>query len=88
MIRCTSIGASSGPTVWDSLPNSLIFRDAKTRAASAVTVAKGEKSVNALKLMALMGMGIKQGDTVKVTVEGADEDAAAAAIEAFFKANL
>ena len=38
--------------------------------------------------MALMGMGIKQGDTVKVTVEGADEDTAAAAIEEFFKANL
>ena len=38
--------------------------------------------------MALMGMGIKQGDTVKVTVDGADEDAAAAAIEAFLKANL
>ena len=55
---------------------------------SAVTVIKGEKSVNALKLMALMGMGIKQGDTVKVTVEGADEDTAAAAIEEFLKANL
>ena len=51
-------------------------------------VTKGEKSVNALKLMALMGMGIKQGDTVKVSVEGADEDTAAAAIEAFLKANL
>ncbi len=56
--------------------------------ASAVTVEKGDKSVNALKLMALMGMGIKQGDTVKVTIDGADEDAAAAAIEEFFKANL
>ena len=56
--------------------------------ASAVTVAKGDKAVNALKLMALMGMGIKQGDTVKVSIEGADEDAAAAAIEAFFKANF
>ena len=56
--------------------------------ASTVTVIKGEKEVNALKLMALMGMGIKQGDTVKVTVEGADEDTAAAAIEEFFKANL
>ena len=41
-----------------------------------------------LKLMALMQMGIKQGDTVKVTVEGGDEEAVAAAIEAFFKANL
>ena len=28
------------------------------------------------------------GDTVKITVEGADEDTAAAAIEEFFKANL
>ena len=56
--------------------------------ASTVMVSKGEKSVNALKLMALMGMDIKQGDTVKVTVEGADEDTAAAAIEAFFKDDL
>ena len=56
--------------------------------ASAVTISKGEKSGNALKLMALMGMGIKQGDTVKVTIEGADEDTAAAEIEAFFKENF
>ncbi len=56
--------------------------------ASAVTVTRDGKSVNALKLIALMGMGIRQGDTVKVTVEGADEDDAAAAIEEFFRANL
>ena len=56
--------------------------------ASTVTIAKGEKSVNALKLVALMGMGIKQGDTIKVTIEGDDEDKAAPEIEAFLKANL
>ena len=44
--------------------------------------------MNITKLMALMGLGVKQGDTVTVTCEGADEDAAAAALEAFFKANL
>ena len=55
---------------------------------STVTVIKGEKSVNALKLMALMQMGIKQGDKVTVTVEGGDEEAVCAAIENFFKANL
>ena len=38
--------------------------------------------------MALMGMGIKQGDTVTVAVEGGDEEAVAAAIEDFFKNNL
>ena len=68
-------------------PAGILVKEIK-KYASAVTVIKGEKAVNALKLMALMGMGIKQGDTVKVTVEGADEDAAAAAIEAFFKANF
>ncbi len=68
-------------------PAGVLVKEIK-KYASTVTVIKGEKSVNALKLMALMGMGIKQGDTVKVTVEGADEDTAAAAIEAFFKANL
>ena len=68
-------------------PAGLLVKEVK-KYASAINVVKGDKSVNALKLMALMGMGIKQGDTVKVTVEGADEDAAAAAIEAFFKANF
>lgn len=68
-------------------PAGILVREVK-KYASTVTVIKGGKSVNALKLMALMGMGIKQGDTVEVTVEGADEDTAAAAIKEFFKANL
>ena len=38
--------------------------------------------------MAIMGMGVKCGDTVNITVEGADEDTAAAAMEEFFKTNL
>ena len=68
-------------------PAGLLVKEVK-KFASTVTVTKGEKSVNALKLMALMGMGIKQGDTVSVSIEGADEETAAAAIEAFFKANF
>ena len=53
-----------------------------------VTIIKGDKSVNAVKLMALMGMGIKCGDTVTVQVEGADEETAAAALEKFFNEHL
>lgn len=68
-------------------PAGVLVKEIK-KYASTVTVNKGEKSVNALKLMALMGMGIKQGDTIRVDVEGADEEIAAAEIEAFFKANL
>ena len=68
-------------------PAGILVKEVK-KYSSTITIAKGEKSVNALKLMALMGMGIKQGDTVQVNVEGPDEDVAAAEIEAFFKANL
>lgn len=68
-------------------PAGILVKEIK-KYASTVTVVKGEKAVNALKLIALMSMGIKQGDTVQITVEGADEDTAAAAIEEFFKANL
>ena len=45
-------------------PAGLLVKEIKSHAGSAVTITKGEKSVNALKLMALMQMGIKQGDTV------------------------
>ena len=38
--------------------------------------------------MALMLMGIKQGDTVKVTGKSEEEDTAAAAVETFFTADL
>lgn len=69
-------------------PAGLLVKEIKSHAGSAVTITKGEKSVNALKLMALMQMGIKQGDTITVQVEGGDEAAVAAAIEAFLKANL
>ena len=69
-------------------PAGILVKEIKKFAGSTVTITKGEKSVNALKLMALMGMGIKQGDTVTVSVEGGDEEGVAAAIEEFFKNNL
>ena len=57
---------------------------------STVTVTKedGSKSAAATKLMAMMSMGIKQGETVTVTIEGGNEEANAATIEAFFKENF
>lgn len=56
---------------------------------STVTIAKADgKSAVGTKLMALMGLGIKQGETVTVTVEGGNEDANFAAMERFFKDNL
>ena len=65
-------------------PAGLLVKEVK-KYKSTVTVIKGDKSSNALKLM---GMGVKCGDTVTVTVEGEDEDTAAPALEAFFKEHL
>lgn len=51
---------------------------------SAVTVEKADgKSASAVRLMAVMGLSIKQGDTISVTVEGGDEEASLAAMEQF-----
>ena len=69
-------------------PAGILVKEVKNYKDSTVTLTKGEKSVNLLKLMALMQMGIKQGDKVTVSVEGGDEEAVAAKIEEFFKANL
>ena len=49
---------------------------------------KDGKSCDLRKLMALMGMGVKQGDTVTVKVEGDDEAAAAEAIQKFLTENV
>lgn len=68
-------------------PAGLLVKEVK-KYQSTVTVIKDGKGVNALKLMALMGLGVKCGDSVTVTVEGADEETAAPAIQAFFEANL
>ena len=68
-------------------PAGLLTKEAK-KYKSTITLTKDGKSVNVLKLMALMGLGVKCGDTVSVTVEGEDEETAAPAMGAFFKANL
>lgn len=55
---------------------------------SKVTLEKDGKSVDASRLMAVMGMGVKKNQTVTVTVEGDDEGAACDTIKAFFETNL
>lgn len=68
-------------------PAGLLAKTAKAL-DSTVTVSKGDKSSSAARLMALMGMGIRQGDTVTVTIEGGDEAASEKAMKEFFEANL
>ena len=69
-------------------PAGILVKEVKNYKDSVVTLTRGDKTVNLLKLMALMQLGVKQGDTVTVCVEGGDEAAVCAALETFFKENL
>ena len=69
-------------------PAGILVKEIKKFAGSTVTITKGEKTVKAIQLMKLMGLGIKTGETVTIGAEGPDEDAAIEAIRAFFEENL
>ena len=56
--------------------------------ADAITIEKNGKTCDMRKLMAVMGMGIRQGETITVTAEGEDEAAAIEAVEKFLTENV
>ena len=68
-------------------PAGLLSKEGK-KYKSTITVDKDGNPVNVLKLMALMKLGVKCGETVVVRVEGADEATAGPAMEEFVKSNL
>ena len=69
-------------------PAGLLVKAAKVL-DSTVTIQKADgKSAVGTKLMALMGLGIKCGDTVTVIIEGGNEETSRAAMEQFFKDNF
>ena len=56
---------------------------------STITIEKtGGKSATATKLMAVMGLGIKQGDEETVTIDGGNEEANLQTMEQFFQDHL
>ena len=54
-----------------------------SRYQSDITLTKGDRSVNAKGILALLGLGVIQGDLVKLTIEGDDEDLAAMELKNF-----
>ncbi len=68
-------------------PAGLLVKEAKNF-ESKIMLVKDGKSAEATKLMAVMGLGVKCGQNVEVTVEGTDEDAAFDAMKTFFETNL
>ncbi|MBQ9097359.1 MAG: HPr family phosphocarrier protein [Clostridia bacterium] len=61
-------------------PAGLVVKAAK-EFESEIVITKADKSANAKKLIALMGLAIKQGDRIIVKISGEDEDKAAAEME-------
>lgn len=68
-------------------PAGLLVKEAKKYSSKVILHVNG-KSAEATKLMAIMSLGVKHGQTVEVTVEGADEDTAFEGIKVFFEQNL
>lgn len=80
-------------TIQDSMgiharPAGLIVKAAAAFKDTTIEISSNGKKADVKRIMAIMSMGVKQGAEVTVTCEGADEDAAAEAMEKFFKENL
>lgn len=70
-------------------PAGNLVKEIKKYTDSKITLTnEAGKSADGLRLMAVMGLGVKQGQTVKFTVEGGDEDAVVEALCAWLKENL
>lgn len=68
-------------------PAGLLVKEA-AKFSSAISIAKDSKKGDLKRIFGVMALGVKKGETVTITCEGADEEAAAAAISDFLKNNL
>lgn len=68
-------------------PAGLLAKEAK-KYGSKIVLKTETKSAEATRLMAVMSLGVKCGQTVEVVAEGDDEDAAIEGMKTFFEQNL
>lgn len=68
-------------------PAGLIVKEAK-KFESECTITKDGNTKKLTQLMMLMSLGVKNGDTVTISANGADEDLAIAQLKEFFENNL
>ncbi|WP_394923126.1 HPr family phosphocarrier protein [uncultured Robinsoniella sp.] len=68
-------------------PAGLLVKEAK-KYESKITLSKDGKSADANKLMAVMSLGVKCGQTVEVEISGADEENAYQGMKKFFEETL
>lgn len=68
-------------------PAGLLVKAAKPLDSTVTIIKEGGKSAVATKLMAVMGLGVKTGETITVRIEGGNEEQNAQTMETFFKEN-
>jgi len=68
-------------------PAGILVKEVK-KYESAITVSVNGKSTNAKGIVGVMSLAAKKGNVVKVSAEGADEEAAIAGLKDFFESNL
>lgn len=68
-------------------PAGLIVKEAG-KFSSSISIQKGDKSIDAKRLFALMSLGVKNADTISLVFDGDDEDAAYEALKQLLEANL
>jgi len=68
-------------------PAGLVVAEAK-KFASVITIENKGKTADLKRIIGVMALCVKNGEEVLVKAEGADEEAAIAAVEKVFKENL
>ncbi len=68
-------------------PAGMLAKEVK-KYKSTIRISKDNKSADASKLMAVMALGVKGGQTIKVEIEGEDEENAFTAVKDFLNENL
>ena len=65
-----------------------LFVRAASAYQSTVSICKGDKSADAKKIFAVMGLAVKCDEEVTITLDGPDEDIAAKELLAFMAENF
>ena len=68
-------------------PAGLLVKEA-AKFQSDIIMHLGDKCADCKKIFAVMTLGVKSGDTVRLEITGTDENTAAGELEGFFKDNL
>lgn len=68
-------------------PATILMKEAKAF-QSKITISGNGKEAEVLRLMAVMGLGIKQGTEVVIRADGPDEDQAIEAVKKVVEENL